>query len=618
MYEYKEFNEFVKLNRYLYFDKASVEIPSEINGKPVTRIGDECFYNHPEIKEIQFTTSLERIGNNAFEKCSGIEKLILPSSVTYIGINAFRECTSLKKVILSPNLKVLNQGVFSYCQLVRVKFTIPEGLQEIRESAFFRSGYFELILPKSVKKIGMGAFCYGPKVKTDLEQNDAWYVMWPYRESVRLKDGIYGEVTDYALLSDKCSVLTLNVKGEVKQLFFPSVENDYQFFWNRSQDRMKEYVIDGEVKSYYEAWLSGTLEIESFYQKGELERTETTRQRDRSLLLEKKNDKQNDTMPSDFEGVFEKYKDESPEKVLVEMQLFILAAAESFRNGEITEEEFFVKTFVDIDLLNKVIELKDNTTINYYYYATQKDKSQLVAAWKKWKETGEVGYHQWMIRTINTTGNVIEATKWAFHVIDVLLYPIGRFISLDTKLYKVPVLYCYSGNNGTMVHLMIDDYLILDTVPKFDELFKVGESYHLRYRSGIEVDIKITGFSDIVYEGEGIIHGYMTCKQKMLIYEIENRIRILFNKRTFSKYSVTMGTAFNPIPHPDWNLYNKAHLEWSYQREAEYKSLRLPYMLGMITKEQILSQLTDNKTGKLKNKACIIDISDMINKNEDK
>ena len=561
---------------------------------------------------------MERIGNSAFEKCCGIKEIVLPFSVTYLGINAFRECTSLKKVILSPNLKVLNQGVFSYCQLASVKLIIPEGLLEIRESAFFRSGYFELILPKSVKKIGMGAFCFGPKVKTDLDQKDAWYVMWPYRETVRLKDGIYGEVTDYALLSDKCSVLTLNVKGEVKQLFFPSIENDYQFFWNRSQDRMKEYVIDGEVKSYYEAWLNGTLEIESFYQKGEFELTENPRQRDLSLFFQKKDDKQNDAMPSDFEGVFEKYKDESPEKVLVEMQLFILATAESFRNGEISEEEFFMKTFINTDLLNKVIELKDNTTINYYYCATENDRLQFVAAWKKWKETGTVGYHQWMIRTVNTTGNIIEATKWAFHVINVLLYPIGRFICLDTKLYKVPVLNCYSGYKGRTVHLMIDDYLILDTVPKFEELFTVGESYHLRYKSGIEAAITITGFANKEYEGEGIIYGYMTCKQKLIVCEIENRIRILFNKKTFSQYRVTMGTIFNPIPHPDWNLYNKAYLEWSYQREAEYKSLRLPYMLGMITKEQILNQLSEKKQVKQQNKGCVIDISDMINKKENK
>lgn len=301
------------------------------------------------------------------------------------------------------------------------------------------------------------------------------------------------------------------------------------------------------------------------------------------------------------------------------MQLYILAAAESFRNGEISEEEFFVKSYISDGLLDKVVELKYNTTINYYYYyATESDSNQFVAAWKNWKETGKVGYHQWMTRTINTTGNIIEATKWAFHVIDVLLYPIGLFTCLDSKLYKVPVLHCFSGYNGTTVHHMIDDYLILDSVPKFDELFKVGESYHLMYKSGIEADFTITGFTNSAYEGEGIIHGYMACKQKITVCEIENRIRILFNKRTFSKYRIIMRNYFNPIPHPDWNLFNKADLEWLYQREAEYKSLRLPYMLGMITKEQILSQLTENKPAKPKNKACIIDISDMINKNEDK
>lgn len=137
MFDYKEYNSFVVLKRYGSDDREIVEIPPMINGKPVTRISDECFFGHHEIKTILFSPFIERIGNSSFEKCSGISELILPSSVTHIGINAFRECTGLKKVVLSPNLKILNQGVFSYCRLTHVDFIVPFGLEEIRENAFF-------------------------------------------------------------------------------------------------------------------------------------------------------------------------------------------------------------------------------------------------------------------------------------------------------------------------------------------------------------------------------------------------------------------------------------------------------------------------------------------------
>ena len=187
---------------------------------------------------------------------------------------------------------------------------------------------------------------------------------------------------------------------------------------------------------------------------------------------------------------------------------------------------------------------------------------------------------------INTKGNILDAAKWIFHVIDVLLYPINSFSTIDTKLYSVPLQSVITGNT---VYLMIDDYIIMDSVKKFDELFCAGKSYHIRYRSGIEADITINNFENNEYEGIGIIYGYMTAEQKITICEFEGRIRILFCKRNFSNYQVALETYFNPIPHPDWNQFNLADLEWSYQREAEYKSLRLPYMLGMVTKDQIMS-----------------------------
>ena len=290
--------------------------------------------------------------------------------------------------------------------------------------------------------------------------------------------------------------------------------------------------------------------------------------------------------PLNMWDVYNMYCKESPDEVLIQMQLFILSCAEAFRNGEISEEELFVKTFVRKDLLNIVLELNECTSINSYYNATASDRNAFIAAWNTWKSTGKIAYQQWMLRMINTKGNILDAAKWIFHVIDVLLYPINSFSTIDTKLYSVPLQSVITGNT---VYLMIDDYIIMDSVKKFDELFCAGKSYHIRYRSGIEADITINNFENNKYEGIGIIYGYMTAEQKITICEFEGRIRILFCKRNFSNYQVALETYFNPIPHPDWNQFNLADLEWSYQREAEYKSLRLPYMLGMVTKDQIMS-----------------------------
>ena len=93
--------------------------------------------------------------------------------------------------------------------------------------------------------------------------------MWPYGENIRLKYGIYGKVIDYSVLSNDCGILSVSVEDDVVQVFFPAIEKEYYFVDEQSQARMEEFLVDGQVKSYFEAWIAGLLEYESFYQQDE-------------------------------------------------------------------------------------------------------------------------------------------------------------------------------------------------------------------------------------------------------------------------------------------------------------------------------------------------------------
>ena len=156
-----------------------------------------------------------------------------------------------------------------------------------------------------------------------------------------------------------------------------------------------------------------------------------------------------DIVACDMFSAFEKYRSEDPEETLTRMRLFILSCAESFRCGEITEEEFFVKTFVRKDLMDKVIELRGHISLNYYYNVTESDMIGFTTAFKRWKESGELEYRQWMVKMINTKGNVLEDAKWVFRVIDALLIPISSFEVISDKLYTVPIQYLFDGNGKT-------------------------------------------------------------------------------------------------------------------------------------------------------------------------
>ena len=165
---------------YLCSHNTIVEIPRTINNKPVTRIGHDCFFNHPEIKTISFPDTLTSIGDNSFALCKGLRELVLPDSITDIGAYAFRDCTGLKRVVMPANLKVLRTGLFSFCYFLDddVEIVLNEGLETIETRIFSGGGlgtYITLIIPKTVKSIAPGAFNYGMKIITSLPYDEKWF-----------------------------------------------------------------------------------------------------------------------------------------------------------------------------------------------------------------------------------------------------------------------------------------------------------------------------------------------------------------------------------------------------------------------------------------------------------
>ncbi|MEE0913165.1 MAG: leucine-rich repeat domain-containing protein [Ruminococcus sp.] len=175
-------------------------------------IGDTCFFNHPEIYSIQFPRLLTAIGNASFALCSRIKELVIPDSVVSIGVHAFRDCKGLKRVVMPKHLKVLSAGIFAFCYLSDdVQMTLPEDLEEIEPHAFYSGGTFKLVVPKNVKKIGVGAFNWGPKVITSLPFDKGWYLDWPYGEKILLSDGQVGIISDIKEITNGCEILDVNV-----------------------------------------------------------------------------------------------------------------------------------------------------------------------------------------------------------------------------------------------------------------------------------------------------------------------------------------------------------------------------------------------------------------------
>ncbi len=115
--------------------EASVTIPSTIDGKSVTSIGDEAFYNCTSLTSVTIPDSVTSIGMDAFSYCTSLTSVTIPDSVTSIGAWAFSECTSLTSVTIPDSVSSIGESAFSECTSL-TSVTIPDSVTSIGVNAF--------------------------------------------------------------------------------------------------------------------------------------------------------------------------------------------------------------------------------------------------------------------------------------------------------------------------------------------------------------------------------------------------------------------------------------------------------------------------------------------------
>ena len=160
----------------------NTQIEKIVLSEGVEEIGDYAFANNKLLKSVVLPSTLKKIGRGAF-KDSNLESVILPSGLEEIAEEAF-SYNKLSAVTLPTYLKTLGDHSFSNNNLKEVtlpsrlevlgtafvdnselsKITFSEGLKEIRgasyssPSAFSGTSIKSVVLPKSLEKIGDGAF----------------------------------------------------------------------------------------------------------------------------------------------------------------------------------------------------------------------------------------------------------------------------------------------------------------------------------------------------------------------------------------------------------------------------------------------------------------------------
>ena len=145
-------------SKYSPSENGHINIPLEVNGKPVTEISYQAFQNRNDIKSVTIPNSVISIGNWAFDGCGNLTSVTIGDSVTTIGEAAFSNCISLKNIDIPNSVKVIGKHAFYSCNSL-TSVTIGKGVTRIDDTAFcYCYSLSEIKIPNSVTAIGDSAF----------------------------------------------------------------------------------------------------------------------------------------------------------------------------------------------------------------------------------------------------------------------------------------------------------------------------------------------------------------------------------------------------------------------------------------------------------------------------
>ncbi len=257
--------------------EGKVTFPSNIDGYPVTSIGDSAFENRSKITSIDIPEGVVSIGTFAFYGCTGITSINIPASLANIGESAFYNAVSLKEINVAPENKIFHSDGNSLIETESKSLVlgcknsvIPDdgSVTSIGPHAFSgRTDLERITIPDSITSIQYWAFAYcGSLVITIPESVDNIQFEAFYGTSVTIagKRGTYAE--QYAK-DTGASFIDLDLQGitviPTKTLMentdgYDATDNAGKDFYYYSIDNTNpEFIVsynDGTEKTYQTRW----------------------------------------------------------------------------------------------------------------------------------------------------------------------------------------------------------------------------------------------------------------------------------------------------------------------------------------------------------------------------
>lgn len=126
-------------------------IPSQINGYPVTEIMGFAFDEHPNLTTIIIPNNIKTIKGSAFKNCTKLTNVTIPNSITEMGISVFYGCTSLTHIEIPNSLTTIPASTFRYCSNLK-SITLPNTITLIDMYAISECSNLETIYFKGTQE----------------------------------------------------------------------------------------------------------------------------------------------------------------------------------------------------------------------------------------------------------------------------------------------------------------------------------------------------------------------------------------------------------------------------------------------------------------------------------
>lgn len=134
-----------------------VIIPSQINNKPVRRIGEGAFVGNDKVIRITIPDTINDIGSVAFQYCAMLKNLEIPSSVTNVGELVIQGCDSLGELTINAALPTFGYKAFAHSGITNL--VLASGITNINNYAFSDSKNLKSVsIPQSVRRICKWSF----------------------------------------------------------------------------------------------------------------------------------------------------------------------------------------------------------------------------------------------------------------------------------------------------------------------------------------------------------------------------------------------------------------------------------------------------------------------------